>query len=840
MTTPSARPVPPAGDRQVSLEVRTVVSDGTARHLHRWAGSLDASVRRARKQTLVGSVAATIWDQTIEGVTGLDTSSGGVDSWAVVTARPASGHPVSDLILLVDPTVDLSPSCLGELLMSMRDPKVGIVEPRHIPFQSRKPLDPDTAEVSWGSAGCCLIRGQVLDAIGGFDFELGSDAGADVDLSWRARMAGWSVRCAPSAAVFDHSPVPSGEPLLEPSQASSLAKLRLAARYAGPTAAEAWATAWRIKGRPGEKQAAVLFEGAVNGPFLGSDSGIADAFTRELFNLQQITDTVQNEYALRQEDMRTCPTGPAATGTEPFLSVIVRTQGTRLAELEDNLLSLAAQGCADFEVLLMGHDLDDTRRQAVRAIVGSFPSSLATRVRLVDVAGGGRARPLNVALGEATGRYVAFLDDDDVALASWVGEFARVADRCLGAVVWSQVAWQVCESMMCAGRPLWRISEGPTLFVRRFDLFAHLRQNGTPNCAVAIPRALITGHGLEFREDVNVYEDWDMILRLAQLAPFEPTGTVTALYRRGSADGSGEIHDDDEWDSSSSQLLDDMDRSGFVIRGEYLPGLRDALDELDEFRRDAEEEPNGPALDLDAVADARAMDAAYLADRKVVVVGPHLDDAVLSCGALMSTIEDATVVTVFAGEASDWNEMTPWDEACGFSTPTNVVAARMIEDDQALSSLGCTAVRLPFLDEQYRDATVDPDVGQIGQEILNRIRAGGAEVVFIPLGLGHADHRLAAEACLWAARHAPELDWFAYQDLPYAYEGGEVAVALAGLDGLAEAVSFPPPDDPTLKMTAVSHYESQLKGLGEERVALALKAERYWQLTLQVTTDSRP
>ena len=46
----------------------------------------------------------------------------------------------------------------------------------------------------------------------------------------------------------------------------------------------------------------------------------------------------------------------------PFLSVVMRTQGKRIEMLREAVLCLWAQTCQDFEVLIMGHNLDGEAR----------------------------------------------------------------------------------------------------------------------------------------------------------------------------------------------------------------------------------------------------------------------------------------------------------------------------------------------------------------------------------------------------------------------------------------------------------------------------------------------
>ena len=74
----------------------------------------------------------------------------------------------------------------------------------------------------------------------------------------------------------------------------------------------------------------------------------------------------------------------------PFLSVIMRTQGQRMALLEDALLCLAGQADADFEVVLAVHTDDPEDVGRVDRLVTTFEPNFAFRVRVLHVVGGGR------------------------------------------------------------------------------------------------------------------------------------------------------------------------------------------------------------------------------------------------------------------------------------------------------------------------------------------------------------------------------------------------------------------------------------------------------------------
>src|ERR671926_103609 len=76
---------------------------------------------------------------------------------------------------------------------------------------------------------------------------------------------------------------------------------------------------------------------------------------------------------------------------------------------------------------------------------------------------------------------------------------------------------------------------------------------------------------------------------------------------------------------------------------------------------------------------------------RVVVVSPHLDDAVLGCGRLLARHSGATVVTVFAGNPPRYPDpMRVWDVQSGFGPHDDVMEARRKEDRAALAVLDAT------------------------------------------------------------------------------------------------------------------------------------------------------
>src|SRR5207248_1968730 len=81
-----------------------------------------------------------------------------------------------------------------------------------------------------------------------------------------------------------------------------------------------------------------------------------------------------------------------------FLSVIIRTRGTRHGPLREAMLSLSAQTRRDFEVLIVTHDITPEDSVRLDALMEDLAGWLRERTTRLDAQGGKRGRPLNVGL----------------------------------------------------------------------------------------------------------------------------------------------------------------------------------------------------------------------------------------------------------------------------------------------------------------------------------------------------------------------------------------------------------------------------------------------------------
>ncbi len=254
---------------------------------------------------------------------------------------------------------------------------------------------------------------------------------------------------------------------------------------------------------------------------------------------------------------------PAAVDA-PFLSVIMRTQGKRPGLLVDALTSLAAQTNDDFQVELVVHTDSKAALDKTKELVSSFDAGFAHRVRVHQVSDGGRSRPLNVGLHSARGRYVAFLDDDDMVFSHWVEAFAHGAEQSPGVTIRALAADQ--QHSMIEGQPSQAVSACAHDRATSFDLITHLHHNETPICAFALPLETVRGFRIDFDERLPVVEDWDLLVRTAILTGVHDLGEITSLYRRWTeTEDSSFSHPQSSWIAAREMVIDKLDSSPILL-----------------------------------------------------------------------------------------------------------------------------------------------------------------------------------------------------------------------------------------------------------------------------------
>lgn len=235
-----------------------------------------------------------------------------------------------------------------------------------------------------------------------------------------------------------------------------------------------------------------------------------------------------------------------------------------------------------------------------------------------------------------------------------------------------------------------------------------------------------------------------------------------------------------------------------------------------------------------------------------LILSPHLDDAALSLGGLLSKEGATSVVATFFAGTPQSLEPSRWDRKCGFTDSAHAMNERLQENARSLGLLGVLDGHIrnyEHLDLEYRSNPSNSQgeeqdlTDSLIQEISTLVQEFSSLPlkVFIPSFEVHRDHALIKRAALEGMRtDAPSKQFFMYQDIPYAFKLLEedrsrffwnyysrksphtwrYSVLKNKLGGTTDAVSpfFIPLTNADLqkKIAAIAAYTSQVPHLGKD------------------------
>lgn len=258
--------------------------------------------------------------------------------------------------------------------------------------------------------------------------------------------------------------------------------------------------------------------------------------------------------------------------------------------------------------------------------------------------------------------------------------------------------------------------------------------------------------------------------------------------------------------------------------------------------------------------------------QELLLLSPHLDDAVFSAWHLLTGDAPVTVATIFAGVPAE-GVLTPLDREHGATGSAAWVRRRRAEDAAVLDSVGAASAHLDLLDVQYRAERVphvraaladgvgsfvtivegEPDLRVGEDEIEAAVTAlGSLGRVAAPLGVGgHPDHVAVARFAARLAREGADVTFWA--DAPYFLRSGlpscvtgvanddADALLARALDDLGLAPR-PRPDVVLLSPEQVAHKAAATRGYVTELPWIvadfgapatdraALRIELYWRV----------
>jgi len=205
----------------------------------------------------------------------------------------------------------------------------------------------------------------------------------------------------------------------------------------------------------------------------------------------------------------------------PLVSVIVRTRD-RHELLAQALASLAENTYRQVEVVLVNDG------GATPTVAGDFPFPVV----VVDLEKNrGRAGAANAGVQAASGAWISFLDDDDLAAPEHLGTLVGLAEAAGVRVAYTDAAVGVYELSDDGG---WACVERRLPYSRDFDGDLLRLDNYIPFNTLIFETALLRevgGDGGLFDDALPFFEDWEMLIRLTEHSRFHHLAKVTCEYR---------------------------------------------------------------------------------------------------------------------------------------------------------------------------------------------------------------------------------------------------------------------------------------------------------------------
>lgn len=216
------------------------------------------------------------------------------------------------------------------------------------------------------------------------------------------------------------------------------------------------------------------------------------------------------------------------------LSTIIRFHTReRLQLLEEAIASLAAQEWRELEAVVVLQNPDEALPREVEQVIRRKPWSSAPQFQIVAVkvpAGvDGRAELLNRGLARAAGRFIAFLDDDDLVYPNGYATLIRQLLR--GGRAVAVGGYRKAYLRREAGR--WHVSGRKEAAVGEPSRLTLFRYSYIPIHSYVIDRSRLGGLELYFDAGVVPAEDYDFLLRLfaASVPDFSCFHTPVCEYR---------------------------------------------------------------------------------------------------------------------------------------------------------------------------------------------------------------------------------------------------------------------------------------------------------------------
>lgn len=425
-----------------------------------------------------------------------------------------------DIICFFNIDTELFQDSLKLLQQSIeRSPEnVGMWELRQFPYEHPKFYDPITGETSWCSGASFAIRRSLFQQIGGFDPQIFMYS-EDVDLSWRVRAAGYKLIYLPKVGIVHHAYQEANE--LKPVQYIYGTINNLLLRYKYGSFYDiilGHALFWSV----------IIFQ---NTGIAGIKKKLLQEYVKLNSNIVHILkkrvkkkDFQPSFYNFEYSIARDGAFWPSSvtSGEAPMVSVIVRTCG-RPAILRETLKSLENQTYPNVEIIVAEDGAAVSRDMIDEEFAHLNIIYFATEKKV------GRSKVGNLAMEAAHGKYLNFLDDDDLFFADHIETLVNALVSSKKGIAYS-TGFEAATETMSVEPYCYRIHRYTKRYVQEFDPIMLCHHNYIPIQCIMFEKNFYTEYG-GLDETLDALEDWDLWVKYSLHTDFEFVPKTTSIYK---------------------------------------------------------------------------------------------------------------------------------------------------------------------------------------------------------------------------------------------------------------------------------------------------------------------
>jgi len=429
----------------------------------------------------------------------------------------------SEFILVTNVDLEFEADTLEKVVSyASKDSKdVASWEIRQKPYEHPKYYNPVTLETNWSSSACILFRKSALDEIGGYEEKIFM-YGEDVEISYRLRDHGYKLKYYPKAVCWHYTYEVANQVKELQFLGSTSSNVLLRMRYGGIRAIGKGIILYFglfMVPKQFDSQRWKLFKNLIDiakkAPYFLTTrkKRKEEHYKFLLWDYEFIRDGAFYTYAKKEIE------------NPPLVSVIVRTCCQRIGYLKEAIESIKNQTYDNIELIIVEDGTEDAKE-----FVATIESENIKNISYIPMPKAGRCVGGNVGLKNATGKYIVFLDDDDLFFADHVEVLvdALEKDTSLGACYTS--AFQVSTDVKSKNPLVYKEMSHDVIYRQPFSRCLMWYNNYIPIQAIMFKKELYDRYG-GFDESLDNLEDWNLWTRYSMENDFRYIEKTTSLYR---------------------------------------------------------------------------------------------------------------------------------------------------------------------------------------------------------------------------------------------------------------------------------------------------------------------